>query len=72
MYFVVETKGTIEYLGNRPTEAIKIKCGKKHFEALGNDVKFTESDSYDTFMKKIEIQINDGENNDKMDDSGQS
>lgn len=55
MYFVVETKGTIEYLGNRPTEAIKIRCGKKHFEALGNDVKFTESDSYDTFMKKIEI-----------------
>ena len=29
MYFVVETKGTIEYLGNRPTEASKIKCGKK-------------------------------------------
>lgn len=55
MYFVVETKGTIEYLGNRPKEAYKIKCGKKHFEALGNDVKFTESDSYDTFKKKIEI-----------------
>lgn len=55
MYFVVETKGTIEYLGNRPTEAFKIHCGKKHFEALGNEVKFTESDSYDTFKKKIEI-----------------
>ena len=55
MYFVVETKGTIEYLGNRPKEAYKIKCGKKHFEALGNEVKFTESDSYDTFKKKIEI-----------------
>ena len=55
MYFVVETKGTIEYLGNRPKEAYKIKCGKKHFEALGNDVKFTESNSYENFKKKIEI-----------------
>lgn len=54
MYFVVETKGTIEYLGNRPTEASKIKCGKKHFKALDTDVKFTESDSYDTFKKIIE------------------
>lgn len=53
MYFVVETKGTIEYLGNRPKEAYKIKCGKKHFEALGNDVKFTESNSYENFKKKI-------------------
>ena len=55
MYFVVETKGTIEYLGNRPKEAYKIKCGKKHFEALDNDVKFTESNSYENFKKKIEI-----------------
>ena len=54
MYFVVETKGTIEYLGNRPSETNKIKCGKKHFEALGNDVKFTESNSYENFKKKIE------------------
>ena len=45
MYFVVETKGTIEYLGNRPTEYNKIRCGRKHFEALGDDVKFTESNS---------------------------
>lgn len=55
MYFVVETKGTIEYLGNRPNEANKIRCGKKHFEALGNDVQFRESNSYDDFKKKIEI-----------------
>lgn len=53
MYFVVETKGTIEYLGNRPLESDKIKCGKKHFEALDNDIKFTESDSYENFKKKI-------------------
>ena len=55
MYFVVETKGTIEYLGNRPTEAFKKKKKKKHFEALGNEVKFTEADSYGKFKRKIEI-----------------
>ena len=55
MYFVVETKGTIEYLGNRPNEANKIRCGKKHFEALDNDVQFTEADSYKGFKEKIEV-----------------
>ncbi|MGN0177308.1 MAG: type III restriction-modification system endonuclease [Methanobrevibacter sp.] len=54
MYFVVETKGTIEYHGNRPKEEYKIECGKKHFAALGNDVKFTESNSYENFKKNIE------------------
>ena len=41
-------------MGNRPTEYYKIKCGRKHFEALDNDVKFTESNSYENFKKKIE------------------
>ena len=53
MYLVVETKGTIEYLGNRPTESFKIQCGKEHFKALDNGVNFTESDSYDTFKKEV-------------------
>ena len=53
LYFVIETKGTIEYLGNRPTEAYKIKCGKEHFKAL-DDVEFKEADSYETFKKEIE------------------
>ena len=36
-------------------EANKIRCGKKHFEALDNDVQFTEADSYKGFKEKIEV-----------------
>ena len=59
MYLVVETKGTIEYLGNRPTESFKIQCGKEHFKALNNGVNFTESDSYETFKKEVgDLKVN--------------
>lgn len=53
MYFVVETKGTIEYLENRPTEAFKIDCGRKHFKALGTNVIFKPVKDYDNFKKRI-------------------
>ena len=36
LYFIVETKGTEVIDDNRPAEAQKIYCGKKHFQALGN------------------------------------
>lgn len=53
LYFVVETKGNIltEYL--RPTEDAKIKCGHKHFEALGKEVKFKEIDNFSEFIENI-------------------
>ncbi len=35
LYMVRETKGTIDYLKLRTSEADKVRCGKKHFEALG-------------------------------------
>jgi len=35
VYFVRETKGTLEEAKLRFTELQKIKCGKKHFEAIG-------------------------------------
>lgn len=40
LYFVIETKGSTNFIDLRDKESIKIKCGKKHFEALGADVKF--------------------------------
>jgi type III restriction enzyme len=40
LYFVKETKGTIDYSHLRNSEEQKIQCGKKHFEALGTDIKF--------------------------------
>lgn len=35
MYLVRETKGTKDFLKLRTSEADKVRCGQKHFEALG-------------------------------------
>ncbi len=35
LYLVRETKGTRDFLKLRTTEADKVRCGQKHFEALG-------------------------------------
>ena len=53
LYFVVETKGTTEFMGIRPPEQAKIDCGKKHFEALKSNVKFGVADTYDKFITDI-------------------
>ncbi|MSU02345.1 type III restriction-modification system endonuclease [Tissierella pigra] len=52
LYFVLETKGDIMFDALRPTESAKIKCGRKHFEALGNDVAFKDIDSFDEFIEQ--------------------
>lgn len=53
MYFVVETKGTTEYLGIKPSEKAKIDCGRKHFKALGDNIHFDVSDSYKNFKEDV-------------------
>ena len=35
LYLVRETKGTKDFLKLRNSESDKIRCGQKHFEALG-------------------------------------
>ena len=40
VYMVRETKGTKDMLKLRPEEAYKIKCGKQHFEALGDKITY--------------------------------
>lgn len=52
LYFVLETKSNILAESLRPTEGAKIKCGHKHFEALGYDVSFEETDDFNTFIGK--------------------
>ncbi|EAB5481996.1 type III restriction endonuclease subunit R [Salmonella enterica] len=52
LYFVVETKSTLFSVERRPEENAKIKCGYAHFEALGDDVKFTVSNSMDEFSSR--------------------
>ena len=53
LYFVVETKGSTDYLALRPTEQAKIKCGRKHFEALGTNVHFDVVDTYEKFKTDV-------------------
>lgn len=52
LYFVVETKGNMDESQLRLSESAKIKCGKKHFEALGKEVKFEKADNFNTFITK--------------------
>ncbi|MDL2273201.1 DEAD/DEAH box helicase family protein [Oscillospiraceae bacterium OttesenSCG-928-G22] len=42
LYFVLETKGTTDLFGLSNPERQKIHCGKAHFDALENDVVFSE------------------------------
>ncbi len=35
LYFVIETKGSSDQFDLRPSENLKIQCGKVHFEELG-------------------------------------
>ena len=49
LYCVVETKSTLFLDALRPTEKAKIACGKKHFKALGKEVKFKVTDSFEDF-----------------------
>jgi len=51
LYFVLETKGNILVEALRPTESAKIKCGKAHFKALDNEIRFEAVDSYDRFIE---------------------
>jgi type III restriction enzyme len=50
LYFVLETKANTMFDALRPMESAKIKCGKKHFEALGNQVTFKETCSFENFI----------------------
>ncbi len=53
LYFVVETKGTTEYQGNRPAEDKKITCGEQHFKALGTNVNFKPVTDYKDFKTRV-------------------
>lgn len=53
LYFVVETKGSILSEDLREKEIKKIECGKKHFEALGTDIRYKKEDDYNKFIEGI-------------------
>ncbi len=49
LYFVVETKGSLAGQDMRPGEQARIKCGREHFKALGQGVRFEPADCFETF-----------------------
>ncbi|WP_151944768.1 type III restriction-modification system endonuclease [Aliarcobacter butzleri] len=53
LYFVVESKGADLGLDLRTAENAKIKCGKKHFEAIKTGINLVQSNSYKNFLEKI-------------------
>ncbi|MBY6825645.1 restriction endonuclease, partial [Clostridium botulinum] len=50
LYFVVETKGTDQIALLKDAEKAKIRCGKKHFEALNTNVGVVQASSFDGFV----------------------
>ncbi|MGB4408320.1 MAG: hypothetical protein WBI82_15805, partial [Sphaerochaeta sp.] len=54
VYFIAETKGSMETLQLKEIEQKKINYAKKHFEALGHaDIKYDVIDSYQALRDKI-------------------
>lgn len=54
IYFVAETKGTMDTLNLRPIEKAKIDCAKKLFATLSNgSVKYDHVDSYRQLLNKV-------------------
>jgi len=53
LYFVVESKGGLFADAIRLTEQAKIDCGREHFKALGDEVKFTVANNYDRFSQEF-------------------
>ncbi|WP_315115492.1 DEAD/DEAH box helicase family protein [uncultured Clostridium sp.] len=53
LYFVVETKGNILAEELREREYKKIQCGYKHFAALGNKIRFKETDNFEKFIENV-------------------
>lgn len=51
IYFIAETKGTMETLSLRPIEQAKISCAKKLFNELStDDVVYHDVDSYQNLL----------------------
>jgi type III restriction enzyme len=54
IYFVAESKGSIEDLQLRKIEDAKIECARRHFETVGSgEIKYDVVDSFEKLMEKI-------------------
>ena len=54
IYFIAETKGSMETLELREIESAKIKCARKHFAAISNEeVQYDVVSNYRELMNKV-------------------
>ena len=54
IYFVAETKGSMNSMQLRQIEESKIHCAKEHFKAISNDsVVYDVVDSYKSLLDKV-------------------
>lgn len=54
IYFIAETKGSMETLELREIESAKIKCARKHFAAISNEeVQYDVVSNYGELMNKV-------------------
>lgn len=53
LYFVVETKGSLDPFDRRGYENLKIHCGKQHFKALEAGVDMQAAASWPEFKKRM-------------------
>lgn len=54
IYFVAETKGTMNTMELRGTEKAKIECAKKHFESISHDnVEYGVISNYDELLNLV-------------------
>lgn len=53
LYFIVETKGSIFEADRKETENLKIKCGRKHFKAIAEDINFETVNNFERFSNQF-------------------
>ncbi len=54
VYFIAETKGSMDSMELRDVEKAKIECARRHFKCLCNDtVKYDVADSYETLINLL-------------------
>lgn len=54
IYFIAETKGSLDSLELRQVEQSKIHCAREHFKAISNDqVKYEVVDSYQSLLEIV-------------------
>ena len=54
IYFIAETKGSMDSMELREVEKAKIECARKHFACLGDDnIKYDVVDSYESLINLL-------------------